>query len=99
MLRRKAFRPQPTTASELSATSDCAAGTEAHEQPKATTEARESASKRHRSNDNSSSRLGSGGRLLKGLPWAWIALSGFATLLWFAGIGWVAVKLFRWVTD
>jgi hypothetical protein len=51
------------------------------------------------SNDNSSSRLGSGGRLLKSLPWAWIALSGFATLLWFAGIGWVAVKLFRWVTD
>ena len=51
------------------------------------------------SNDSSSSRWGSGGRLLKSLPWAWIALSGFATLLWFAGIGWVAVKLFRWATD
>jgi hypothetical protein len=51
------------------------------------------------SSDKSSSRLRSGGRLLKSLPWAWIALSGLATLLWFASIGWVAVKLFRWVTD
>jgi hypothetical protein len=50
-------------------------------------------------NDYSSSRLRSGGRLLKSLPWAWVALSGFATLLWFAGIGWVAVNLFRWATD
>jgi hypothetical protein len=32
------------------------------------------------SRDKSSPRLRSGGRLLKSLPWAWIALSGFATL-------------------
>jgi hypothetical protein len=51
------------------------------------------------SSDKSSPRLRSGGRLLKSLPWAWIALSGFATLVWFAAIGWVAVKLFRWVAD
>jgi hypothetical protein len=51
------------------------------------------------SNDNSPTRLTAGGRLFKGLPWAWLALSSFATLLWLIGIGWVAVKLFRWLAD
>ena len=49
------------------------------------------------SNDNSPSRLAPGGCLLKGLPWAWIGLSSLATFLWLIGIGWVAVKLFRWL--
>jgi hypothetical protein len=49
------------------------------------------------SNDNS--QPSSAGRLLKGLPWAWLALSGFVTLLWPIGIGWVAVKLFQWLAD
>jgi hypothetical protein len=39
------------------------------------------------------------GLRLGGLPWAWIALSGLATLVWLAGIGWVAVKLLRWLTE
>jgi hypothetical protein len=51
------------------------------------------------SNDNSQPPSASGGRLLKGLPWAWLALGGFVTLLWLIGIGWVAVKLFQWLAD
>jgi len=51
------------------------------------------------SNDNLPPQIGSGGRLVGGLPRAWIALSGLATLVWLAGIGWVAVKLFRWLAE
>jgi hypothetical protein len=51
------------------------------------------------SNDNLPPQIGSGRRLVRGLPWAWIALSGLATLVWLAGIGWVAVKLFRWLAE
>jgi hypothetical protein len=36
---------------------------------------------------------------LKGLPWAWLALSGVATFAWLIGIGWVALKLFWWLED
>jgi hypothetical protein len=50
------------------------------------------------SNDNLP-QIESGRRLVRGLPWAWIALSGLATLVWLAGIGWVAVKLFRWLAE
>jgi hypothetical protein len=50
-------------------------------------------------NDNLPPQIGSGRRLVRGLPWAWIALSGLATLVWLAGIGWVAVKLFRWLAE
>lgn len=51
------------------------------------------------SNDNSLPQIGSGRRLARGLPWVWITLSGLATLVWLAGIGWVAVKLFRWFAE
>jgi hypothetical protein len=50
-------------------------------------------------NDNVPSQTASGTRLLRGLPWAWIALTGLATLVWLVGIGWAAVKLFRWLVD
>lgn len=50
------------------------------------------------SNDNLLPQIETGLRL-GGLPWAWIALSGLATLVWLAGIGWVAVKLLRWLTE
>lgn len=46
-------------------------------------------------NDN----VASDRRSPRALPWAWIALSGFATLVWVIGIGWVAVKLFQWFAD
>lgn len=49
------------------------------------------------SNDNLPSQTASDRRLLRGLPWAWIALSGLATLVWLVGIGWIAVKLARWL--
>jgi hypothetical protein len=51
------------------------------------------------SNDNLPSGMVSDRRFGGGLPWAWIALSGLATLVWLAGIGWVVVKLFRWLAD
>ena len=39
-------------------------------------------------------------RRLKALwPWAWIALTGVATLGWLIGIGWSAVALARWFAD
>ena len=50
------------------------------------------------SNDNLPPQMGAAWRL-GGLPWAWIALSGLATLVWLAGIGWVAAKLFRWLAE
>ena len=40
-----------------------------------------------------------GVRRLRGLPWAWLVLSGVATLGWLIVIGWAAVKVFRWLTD
>jgi hypothetical protein len=49
-------------------------------------------------NDNSPSPIVSNRRLARGLPWAWIALSGLASVVWLIGIGWIAVKLFRWLT-
>lgn len=49
------------------------------------------------SNDNLPSKMDSDRRLLRGLPWAWIVLSGLASLVWLVGIGWVAVKLARWL--
>jgi hypothetical protein len=51
------------------------------------------------SNDNSAPQVASGRRLFRKLPWAWLALSGSATLLWLIGIGWVAVKLFQWLAE
>jgi hypothetical protein len=50
-------------------------------------------------NDNSPFRTASNRRLLRGLPWVWIALSGLATLIWLIGIGWIAVKLISWLFD
>jgi len=50
-------------------------------------------------NDNAPSRIASGRRSLRGLPRLWIVLSGLATLVWLAGIGWVAALLFRWLVD
>ena len=32
-------------------------------------------------------------------PWAWLAVTGVVTLGWLIGIGWVAVKLVRWLID
>ena len=48
-------------------------------------------------NDNTPSKALSGKRLLGGLSWAWIILSGAATCVWLAGVGWMAVELFRWL--
>jgi hypothetical protein len=50
-------------------------------------------------NDNSPSPTASNRRLLRGLPWVWIALSVLATLIWLIGIGWIAVKLISWLFD
>lgn len=50
-------------------------------------------------NDNARSEPASAQRLLGGLSWAWIVLSGTATCVWLAGVGWMAVKLFRWLVD
>jgi len=50
-------------------------------------------------NDNAPHQTASGTRLLRSLPWVWIALTGLATLVWLVGIGWAAVKLFRWLVD
>jgi hypothetical protein len=47
------------------------------------------------SNDNLPPQIETG----RGLPSAWIALSGLATLVWLAGIGWVAVKLLRCLAE
>jgi hypothetical protein len=49
------------------------------------------------SNDNLPPQMSAGRGLLRGLPWAWIALSVLATLSWLIGIGWIAVKLFLWL--
>jgi hypothetical protein len=49
------------------------------------------------SNDNLPSETASDSRLPKGLSWAWVVLSGLATLLWLVGIIWAAVRLFLWV--
>jgi hypothetical protein len=51
------------------------------------------------SSDNSPSQMASSRRLHDGLPWAFIALSGLATLAWLLGIVWFAVKLFWWLAD
>jgi hypothetical protein len=51
------------------------------------------------SNDNLPDQTASGRPLFKGLPWAWLALSGVATFAWLIGIGWVALKLFWWLVD
>ena len=50
-------------------------------------------------NDNAPDESASGKRILSGLSWAWIVLSGAATCVWLAGVGWIAVKLFRWFVD
>jgi hypothetical protein len=50
-------------------------------------------------NDNAPSGSSSGKQLLGGLSWAWIVLSGVATCVWLAGVGWMAVQLFRWLVD
>jgi hypothetical protein len=48
-------------------------------------------------NDNAPSKPGTDRRFRSGLSWAWIALSGMATCLWLIGVGWIAVKFFRWL--
>lgn len=50
-------------------------------------------------NDNAAPQTASGTRSIRGLPWIWIALTALATLVWLVGIGWAAVKLFRWLVD
>jgi hypothetical protein len=50
-------------------------------------------------NDNVRSQTARRRRLVKGLPWAWIALSSLATLTWLAGIAWLTINLFRWIAD
>src|ERR1700736_6129436 len=32
-------------------------------------------------------------------PWAWLAVTGVATLGWLIGIGWAAVELVEWLAD
>jgi hypothetical protein len=48
-------------------------------------------------NDNLPVQMAPDRRFIGGLPKVWIALSGLATLAWLIGIGWITVKLFRWL--
>lgn len=50
-------------------------------------------------NDNAPPQPASGKEFLGGLSWALVVLSGVATCVWLAGVGWMAVKAFRWLVD
>jgi hypothetical protein len=48
------------------------------------------------SNDNFPSESAADRQSRRGLPRAWIVVSGVATFIWLVAIGWIAVKLFQW---